>query len=506
MKKFLLVFFVCIYFNFSAYAQEVEIYGIGISGEANSDLIIPNIENVDKVEVGAFYISGNSTPMDNDVLFKASSENKSGIWNNDVIMKHDLGSNYTIGYFSQFFDKIDQNGLSISVKPVEKVHSFYSYIYRNDITSESKSYINFTPAFFYKNGENDPYVYNIPIHKSDNSRKIKIKIPVSELNDDERIIAIEINAGPVNFKTEVKKWNNGKSFYLGEFVLKNVPGNVTNVSVSIYSPDNKYGDSFFVSGVIVDVEKVGCTFTQGYWKNHSECKRNGNGPKRDDTWDHIGEGESPENSTIFFKSEQTYCDVFATQPSNKNGKYYILAHQYIATELNLYNNSDPTDIAHIFKEASRFLEKYTPEDIRNNKNLQEKAVKLGGTLDEYNNGKIGPGHCDDNDDDDDDDDESDTKVERTIIKETLHAKKIKIYPNPVVSQGQIEFKAASPGKTTVELFNISGQKVADLYNASHKKGAELIIEFNTMQLRKGLYFAIIKNGNDVFRHKIAVSD
>ena len=440
MKKFLLLLFVLVITN-SAYSQVVDIVGVGVTGETSSKLVISNIDNVSKVEVGAFFISGNSVPEPKDVLFKSFDEEKIGIWNNDVVKKHTLESNYSIGYFSQFFDKIDASGVSISIKPIKKVHSFYAYIFRDDLTSESISYFDFTPVFYYRNGKENPYVYNIPIESSDSSRQIKIKIPVSELNDDDRVIALEIKAGPVEFKTEVKTYNNGESFFLGEYILKNVPGNITNISVSVYSPDNKDGDSFFVSGIVVDVEKVGCTLTQGYWKTHSECKKNGNGPKRDNTWDYIGE------DSIFFKSDQSYCDVFATQPSNKNGKYYILAHQYIATELNLYNNADPTDITEVFKESTAFLEKYTPEDVRTNKDLQNKAVKLGGKLDEYNNGKTGPGHCDDNDSDDDDEEEA--YIEHIFIKERAKKNRIKIFPNPMTNNGQILFTTLNSGNTSI---------------------------------------------------------
>ena len=364
------------------------------------------------------------------------------------------------------------------------------------ITSESKSYVDLEhPSYYYRNGKDDPYIYDIPIETSNTSRQIRIKIPVSELNKDDRVVVLEMKAGPVEFKTEVNTYKDGESFLLGEYILKNVPGNVTNVSISIYSPNNDFGDSFFVSGIVVDVEKVGCTYTQGYWKNHSECKRNGNGPKRDDTWDYIGE------DSIFFKSDQSYCEVFDTQPSNKNGKYYILAHQYIAAELNLYNNADPTDIAEFFNEASDFLEKHTPEDVRNSKDLQAKAVKLGGKLDEYNNGKIGPGHCDD-----DDDDEKEVYIERVFIKENIKKNKIKIFPNPVTSNGQILFRTLNSGNTSIELYNLNGQKVSELYNGKTTKGTDVSIPFSAVNLKKGLYIAIIKNGNDIYRHKISVSD
>lgn len=129
--------------------------------------------------------------------------------------------------------------------------------------------------------------------------------------------------------------------------------------------DYEIGGSFFVSGVVVDVDKVsqGCTYTQGYWKTHSDCKENG--PERD-AWDNIGDGDSPETTTKFFLSDKTYCKVFDTKSDNRHGKYYILAHQYIATELNLYNNADATDVAAAFQEATEFLNKYTPNQVKDN--------------------------------------------------------------------------------------------------------------------------------------------
>jgi len=496
MKRFLLLLLVLVIPK-TTYSQEVDIIGIGVKGQAKSNLLIPKIDDVEKVEVGAFYKTNSTATPDGDAAqFKNFNSGRSSDWNTDIIIKNSEWRK--IGYFSETYNEVDKSGINLYVKPVESVHSFYSFIFYNDITSEFKSYVDLDhPSYYYRNGKDDPYVYNIPIEASDASRKIRIKIPVSELNKDDRVVALELKAGPVEFKTEVKTYKDGESFFLGEYVLKNVPGNVTNVSVTIYSPDNQYGDSFFISGIVVDVEKVGCTLTQGYWKTHSECKKNGNGPKRDATWDYIGE------ESIFFKSNQNYCEVFATQPSNQNGKYYILAHQYIATELNLYNNADPTDIAAVFKEATHFLEKYTPEDVRTNKDLQSEAVTLGGKLDEYNNGKTGPGHCGDDDDDDDDDE---NRIEHTFIKERIKKGKINIFPNPVTNNGQILFTTMNSGNTSVELYNLSGQKVSELYKGITKKGNKVSIPFSAVNLSKGLYIALIKNGNDVYRHKISVSN
>lgn len=503
MKKLLLASLFFFNFNGLLQAQVVDIVGIGVKGVAESTLSVSDFETIEKLEVGAFYKGGDNDPASDDVLFSVYNKGPVSQWNTDVIIKHVGSPIKTMGYFSESFESVDGSGIDLMVKPTDYVHSFYTYVFRNDLTSASKSYTKLVPTFYYHNGAADPYVYNVAIDAAINPRQVKVKIPVSELDETPRMVNIKIQAGPVSLEAQENTWNYGNSFFLGEYTLDNVPGDVKKVSVSIYSPSNsngeKNGDSFFVSGIVVDVEKVGCTLTQGYWKNHSECKQNGNGPQRDDTWDNVGDGVSPETSTMFFKSEQTYCEVFDTKPNNKNGKYYILAHQYIATELNLFNNADPTDIAIAFKKATEFLEKYSPMQVKGNKNLEAMAVSLGAKLDDYNNGRTGRGHCDENDK------IVEHEPERLIIKKTLKKNRVKIYPNPVSSTGQIFFKANKSGETLVEIYNISGQKIGELFHGKFKKGTDVVIEFNTSHLKKGLYFALIKNGTDIYRNKISVT-
>ena len=61
MKRFLLALFLLV-ITHSAYSQVVDIVGKGVKGQAKSNLLIPNIENVDSVEVGAFYKGSETSP------------------------------------------------------------------------------------------------------------------------------------------------------------------------------------------------------------------------------------------------------------------------------------------------------------------------------------------------------------------------------------------------------------------------------------------------------------
>lgn len=143
------------------------------------------------------------------------------------------------------------------------------------------------------------------------------------------------------------------------------------------------------SGAIDDIEfmreipETGCTKTQGYWKTHSSA-----GPAPyDNTWAKVGE------STPFFSSGETYFSIFGVQP--RGNAYYSLAHQYVATKLNLAAGaSAPTSVMTAYNSATTFFTNNTPAAVAASKTLQATATQLAGVLDAYNNGVTGPGHCD----------------------------------------------------------------------------------------------------------------
>jgi hypothetical protein len=130
----------------------------------------------------------------------------------------------------------------------------------------------------------------------------------------------------------------------------------------------------------------GCTLTQGYWKTHSE-----RGPAPfDNTWALLPGGQGA--STTFFLSGQTWFEVFRTAPAGN--AYYNLAHQYMAARLNILNGaSAPASVTNAIATATSVFDTYTPAQIGALK-LRQQFISLAGTLASYNEGAIGPGHCD----------------------------------------------------------------------------------------------------------------
>lgn len=137
--------------------------------------------------------------------------------------------------------------------------------------------------------------------------------------------------------------------------------------------------------VAVNVPCVGgCTLTQGYWKTHSEF-----GPAPyDNTWAQLPNGAS----TLFFNSGQTWYQVFWTAPAGN--AYYILAQQYMAAKLNILNGASSTPAVNTaMAGAEALFMAQGPGDTTLTKQERTQALAWAATLDQYNNGLIGPGHC-----------------------------------------------------------------------------------------------------------------
>ncbi len=169
--------------------------------------------------------------------------------------------------------------------------------------------------------------------------------------------------------------NIGPYAICGEYQVVNVADFVTNDTGTTGS------DSWTVDVTVPC--GCGCTLTQGYWKTHSSF-----GPAPyDDTWALIGE------TTPFYLSGNSYYQVLWTPPSGGNA-YYILAQQFIAAELNGLNGASTTPaVNQALSWAEAFFLTYTPTS-KLPKDVRSLALSYAAVLDSYNNGLIGPGHCD----------------------------------------------------------------------------------------------------------------
>jgi hypothetical protein len=135
----------------------------------------------------------------------------------------------------------------------------------------------------------------------------------------------------------------------------------------------------------------GCTLTPGYWKTHSKY-----GPApTDSNWYNLGnvdgDAVSEGQDETFFLSGKTYYQVLWTPP--QGNAYYILAHAYIAAKLNIVNGTSSTSqVNAAITFAETFFSTRTPASSLT-KQQRNEAIVYAATLDNYNNGITGPGHC-----------------------------------------------------------------------------------------------------------------
>ena len=96
------------------------------------------------------------------------------------------------------------------------------------------------------------------------------------------------------------------------------------------------------------------------------------------------------NGETFFNSGKTYAEIYAMSAAGGNS-YVKLAYQYMAAKLNVNFGSDPVIDAAIAQAEALFAAHPAGSYF-----IKDAAwTALATTLDDYNTGLTGPGHCPD---------------------------------------------------------------------------------------------------------------
>jgi hypothetical protein len=144
------------------------------------------------------------------------------------------------------------------------------------------------------------------------------------------------------------------------------------------------------ANVAVNVPCGGCTLTIGYWKTHA-----GFGPQADMVTpllpQYLGIQSVLTNSkAVQFLSFYGSNNIF--DASNGINKLYA---QLLGAKLNIANGADGSAVASTISQANAYLLSWTSGSWSTiNKSQKNMILSLMSTLDKYNNGLIGPGHCD----------------------------------------------------------------------------------------------------------------
>ena len=156
-------------------------------------------------------------------------------------------------------------------------------------------------------------------------------------------------------------------------------------------------------------ELLGCTYSQSYWKTHSD--KYGPASKPDDGW-YTTFGPYPPGTdgpdgpiadgpdALLFDSGFTWYEVFKS-PAKAGNAWYILAHQWMAAYLNYYNGAGSScgvDVVQWLSDSAVLLDAYDDEGSGNplipkDSTDRHIAIEMADWLEKYNNGYWGPGYC-----------------------------------------------------------------------------------------------------------------
>ena len=119
-----------------------------------------------------------------------------------------------------------------------------------------------------------------------------------------------------------------------------------------------------------------CTYSQGYWRNHQNA------------W--------PVTSLTLGTVTYQAAELMAIldDPAQGNG-LVILVHQLIAAKLNIANGADPSAVQQAVTDADNMIGALVVPPIGSGYLPPGQTGDLTETLTEYNEGTIGPGHCND---------------------------------------------------------------------------------------------------------------
>jgi hypothetical protein len=125
-----------------------------------------------------------------------------------------------------------------------------------------------------------------------------------------------------------------------------------------------------------------CTYTQGYWKTHGPIPTGNN----TNVW--------PVTSLMLGSVNYTDLELQAIFDTPAQGNGLIsLAHQLIAAKLNIANGADGSSVAATIASADAMIGGLIVPPVGAGSLATSTVSSLKTTLDNYNNGLIGPGHC-----------------------------------------------------------------------------------------------------------------
>ncbi len=150
----------------------------------------------------------------------------------------------------------------------------------------------------------------------------------------------------------------------------------TRYHFTAFATDGTGGAASGLSNTVAGstTESTNCTYTQGFWKNHESA------------W--------PVMSLMLGSVNYSKAQLLSILGQSVQGNGLVsLAHQLIAVKLNIASGADPTDASAAIAAADALIGGLVVPPVGGGYIHPSQTSALTQTLDDYNNGVIGPGHC-----------------------------------------------------------------------------------------------------------------
>ncbi len=215
----------------------IDLQGAGVNGTATTTLTFSDTTEIDSIVMESVYKG--TAPA--SITFASSTQS---IVNTTNIVAVNGGG----GYFRTTLNS--SGSISATTTNTTTTQSLVAYVYRSGTGKELISVRDRIVTALHLT--NLSRTINIPTEST--VRNILIEVPISELNNDARTALVEIEYGTIKRSLEVKEGDLGASLKLFTVVLEDVPGNISELTLTVTSRTGGAGDSFIVGGVNVQIQ------------------------------------------------------------------------------------------------------------------------------------------------------------------------------------------------------------------------------------------------------------
>ncbi|MEL7192307.1 MAG: SdrD B-like domain-containing protein [Bacteroidota bacterium] len=233
---------------------EVEVVGQGVKGYSSATLNFANSSSVDSV---ILIVTSKAGGYPSSITFTGSN-GQTAVATPKVMPSASGSSTSSV---REYKVKIDGNLSSATASGLNSyTYSYVAYVFRSNSSYENGEIAIPVGEYFYHSDK----TYTMDIPASSDDRNITIQVPLSEINNDSRIVNMTVEAGGVTETVTANTYDQGNSLLLLTATLQNVPAGTDEITIEIESPSSN-GDSFGATGYITaDIDCNTCSLPTIY--------------------------------------------------------------------------------------------------------------------------------------------------------------------------------------------------------------------------------------------------